>query len=269
MRRVSLVFPCLLLALGACATTDRTAAEDALAADLESTNIIPASFDERQAIRSQDLLTQAAFWAEAHDLNPSDLEAATELSIVLRKLGNPVRAAEIGRQTLALYPDNHDLLLAYGTALASSGRGAAALEPLNRALTQRSDDWRVLNALGVAYDQAGDPDQARQHFQRALDLEPAEASILSNLALSHAMSGDPATAERLLREAMIRPGADATIRQNLALVLALQGRFQEAEDMASVDTSPDMVDANMAYIRAMLTTTRRYDALRTAATGSR
>ena len=85
---------------------------------------------------------------------------------------------------------------------------------------------------------------------------------MSNLALSYAFDGDAAQAERLLREAMARPTAAATVRQNLALVIALQGRFDEAEAMARVDVSPQTAEANMAYVRAMLTSGRRWDAIR-------
>ncbi len=119
-----------------------------------------------------------------------------------------------------------------------------------------------LNALGVAQEQAGQPGPARASFQAALELQPGNPSILSNIALSYMAAGETETAERMLREAMIRPGADPTVRQNLALAMALQGRFEEAETMARVDVSPQRAEANMAYIRSMLTSRRRYDAVR-------
>jgi Flp pilus assembly protein TadD len=34
--------------------------------------------------------------------------------------------------------------------------------------------------------------------------------------------------------------------------VGLQGRFEEARDIASRDLPPDTVDANMAYLRTML-----------------
>ena len=42
------------------------------------------------------------------------------------------------------------------------------------------------------------------------------------------------------------------MRQNLALVVGLQGRFEEAEQIASQELSPDQAQANVAYLRSML-----------------
>lgn len=168
MRKISWIAPLAALALTACATTQRTPEEQALATSLESRDILPATEDERAAIRTQDLLTQAAFWAEAHDLNPSDLEAALELANVLRRLGNSTRAAEVAQQTLALYPDNPDLLLTLGASLAASGRGALAIEHLQRAAQLEPTRWQTLNALGVAYEQSGDSDRARSTDRKSV-----------------------------------------------------------------------------------------------------
>tara|TARA_R110000744_G_scaffold1843_7_gene6995 strand:- start:75875 stop:76816 length:942 start_codon:yes stop_codon:yes gene_type:complete len=262
MRISFFAIPLAALVLTACATTARTDDEQALAAELDARSIVPSTSQERSAIRSQDMLTQATFWAEAHELNPSDLEAAYELSNALRQLGNPQRAIEIAQQSLALHPGSPQLLLAYGTALTSTGRGTRATESLRRASQADPTNWRIFNTLGVAYEQGGQPDQARQSFRTALALSPGEASVMSNLALSHALSGEAETAEAMLREAMIRPGAEAAVRQNLALVIALQGRFAEAEEVARYDVTPAMAESNMAYVRAMLTSRRSYDSLR-------
>jgi Flp pilus assembly protein TadD len=42
------------------------------------------------------------------------------------------------------------------------------------------------------------------------------------------------------------------VRQNLALAVGLQGRFEEARDIASRDLPPDTVEANLTYLRSML-----------------
>ena len=232
-----------------------------MAAALETRDIVPASAEQREAIKTQDLLTQATFWAEVYDINPSDAEAALELSNVLRQMGNISRSGEIAQQALVQHPQNPGLLLAFGSALAASGWGEHAIEPLQRAVQLDSNNWQIHNTLGVSLEQTGQDEAARYNFAEALRLSPGEPAVLSNLALSYALSGNPEIAENMLREAMIRPGADATIRQNLALVIALQGRFDEAEDMARIDVTPLMAEANMDYIRSMLTSQRRYDSV--------
>ena len=255
----------LSLSLGACATSGElapTPEEQALSEELQARSIVPASAAEREAIVHQDLLTQAAFWAEAFELNPGDADAALNLSNVLRQLNNAERAGEVARQALALHPENIDLQAAYGLAMTSAGRGSLAVEPLTRATRSRPDNWTWINALGVALEQSGRSGAARTQFEQALLLSGGAPGPLNNLALSQMLSGSPEQAETLLRRAMDQNTANAQIRQNLALALALQGQFAEAQSIALIDATPEMARANMDYVRSMMNSTRRYDSLR-------
>ncbi|XBQ14839.1 MAG: tetratricopeptide repeat protein [Oceanicaulis sp.] len=264
--RARLSATCLAaFALTACAThaeLQPTEQEAALAAELQARSIVPATADERAAIENQDLLTQAAFWAEAYELNPADREAAFKLSTVLRQLSNADRAAEIARQALALHPEDAELQTAFGLALTASGRGQQAIEPLSRAQRANPDDWKLANALGVALEQSGRSDRARAQFEQALLLSGGEPVVLNNLAMAHLLAGHPERAEDLLRRAADRDEAGAEVRQNLALALALQGRFDEAERFANVDVTPEMAQASLDYVRALMSTGRSYDRLR-------
>ena len=78
--------------------------------------------------------------------------------------------------------------------------------------------------------------------------------MLNNLGMSHALEGDLTQAEATLRQASLLPKAktEPRIRQNLALVVGLQGRFDEARKVASEDLPPAEVEANMAYLKKML-----------------
>ncbi len=89
-------------------------------------------------------------------------------------------------------------------------------------------------------------------YRKALDLKPNEPSVLSNLGMSYVLEGDLRTAETYMRSASEQPGADSRVRQNLALVVGLQGRFDEAEQIASQELSPEQAQANVAYLRSML-----------------
>ena len=55
-----------------------------------------------------------------------------------------------------------------------------------------------------------------------------------------------------MRSAVDGAGADSRVRQNLALVVGLQGRFQEAEQIARQELSPQQAEANVTYLRSML-----------------
>jgi Flp pilus assembly protein TadD len=262
---IGLVMSVPAIALAGCSSTASgtrlTHQEEAVSQRMQARSIAPATAEEREAVRRQDLMTQAAFWAEAYELNPGDREAAIELSGVLRQIGQTERSGEVARQALTLFPEDAALQANYGMALVAEGQGQRAIEPLTRAAGSRGDDWRVLNALGVALEQAGRGEAARERFAQARALEPREPAILSNLALSHALAGEPERAETMLREAMNDDRAGPQVRQNLALVLALQGRFNEAERIAVIDSSPEVAEANLAYVRSMLSSPRRWDNL--------
>jgi hypothetical protein len=85
-----------------------------------------------------------------------------------------------------------------------------------------------------------------------MELAPDQPSIHSNLGMSYVLEGDLRTAERHMRKAVGMPGADSRVRQNLALVVGLQGRFQEAEEIARRELSAEQAQANVAYLRSML-----------------
>ena len=76
--------------------------------------------------------------------------------------------------------------------------------------------------------------------------------MLSNLGLSYVLSKDLPKAEETLRRAYASPGADARVRQNLGLVVGLQGRFAEAETIVKADLPADEAEANVAYLKQML-----------------
>ena len=70
--------------------------------------------------------------------------------------------------------------------------------------------------------------------------------------MSYLLEGDLKTAESYMRQAIRMPGADSRVRQNLALVVGLQGRFDEAEQIAKAELSPEQAAQNIAYLRGTL-----------------
>lgn len=246
--------------LSACATQP-DATDEALAQSMEK-DIRPESAATREEIGRQDILTQATFWAHEYDKNPMDMEAAVKLARLVRKMGNPGRAAAIGNQALALHPDNRDLLVITGQALVEQGKPRQAISYLQTALKKDPTDVSALSALGVALDQSGKHKAALTKFTQAYSLSPNDPNIMSNIGISHAMQGDAATAETWLRMAMRQPSAGPQVRQNLALVLALQGKFAQAEAMASRDLPPEMAQKNIEYVKSLVTRPNAWSELR-------
>ena len=249
-------------ALAACAhgpTDEELAYRESIANE----SLLPATEEEREAIRSQDPITQATFWGMEFERSPGDMEAAVEFVGALRAIGSEQRAQEVASQALAMAPNNAELLSHLGKSLLTSGDANGSVNILRRAMVAAPDDLSIPVALGVAYDQTGRHREAQNTYRRVLERDPNSAAALSNLGLSLALTGNPEEAEIYLRRAVVQPEAGARERQNLALVLSIQGKFDEARDVGAADLPDELVDANIDYFRAMLTPRQRnYSTLR-------
>ena len=189
---------------------------------------------------------------EFYSKNPNDKSTAMRYASVLQMNGDSDQSLAVMRKLAIDYPKDRDVLAAYGKALAAAGQFEPALDAVRRAQTPEYPDWKLTSAEGAILDQMGDSKQARELYRKALEQKPDEPSVLSNLGMSYLLEGDLKTAETYMRSAAGQSGADSRVRQNLALVVGLQGRFDEAEQIASQELSPDQAQANVAYLRSML-----------------
>ena len=250
-----------LLMLPACSTTQYTPAETEAAQTLTPAAYQQRTQEDREAVETQDLFAQAAFWSREYDLNPADLEAAIKLSSSLRRLGNPAQALEIAQTARAMYPRDTNLMAEYGANLIALERGKEAIAPLSTAVRGAPQNARLWSLLGAAHDQMAQYDRARELYGRALSITPNDPSVMANLGLSFALQGDARTAEIWLRRAAANPQASPGVRQNLALVLGLQGKYDEAEALARQDLDPNSAENNLAYMRSMRSGSRSYGAI--------
>ena len=193
------------------------------------------------------------FYRDRYHANPNDADAALGYGKALRNTGQRSQAVAVLEQATIAHPDNKALLAGYGRALADNGNFQQAFDVLGRAHSPEDPDWRILSAQGTVLDQLGRGEEARQYYASALRIVPDEPSVLSNLGLSYLLSKDLANAEEILRRANSRPDVDQRVRLNLALVLGLRGRIAEAEELAKQGRPPEEADANVAYLRRMLT----------------
>lgn len=252
--------PLALLAvstLAACATTGEGAGSPTAQAAV-SPHQRGVDRAARERIGREDMLTQMAFWAGEYDSFPNDLEAAQKFSEALRLGGRNDRAAQTAGEALRRFPDDRPLLLTYGLSTLANNNAQGALRPLAMAAAADPQNWRARSALGVALDQLGRYAEARQAYQEALAIRPNDPAILTNMGMSHLISGEPADAEQVLRQAAALPNAPPQARLNLAVAVALQGRFDEAEQLERSDLPPATVQANMAYLRGLLSDPRSW-----------
>jgi Flp pilus assembly protein TadD len=205
---------------------------------------------------------------QSYARNPNDRGLAIKYATVLQMNGDADQSLAVMRKLAIAYPKDRDVLAAYGKALAANGQFQPALDAVRRAQTPEYPDWKLASAEGAILDQLGQKDQARELYRKALELKPNEPSVLSNLGMSYLLGGDLRMAETYLRSAAGQPNADSRVRQNLALVVGLQGRFDEAEKIASQELPPDQAEANVAYLRKILSQQNAWNQLKKQDKGS-
>ena len=216
------------------------------------TGSIPSLSKPVADMTSTELSQAAERIGKTYEAYPKDKQAGLNYAMLLHMTGKDDQALAVMQKVTILNPTDSQVLAAYGKAQAAAGQLEQALQTIGRAQTADRPDWRLKSAEGAILDQLGRPDDARSRYREALDLAPNEPSILSNLGISYMLSKDLPSAEKYLRAAAQQPGADSRVRQNLALAVGLQGRYDEAEQIASRELSPDQSKANIQYLRSMM-----------------
>ncbi len=201
--------------------------------------------------------------------DPKNINKAMAYANALESIGQTQQQMEVYKSLTAAHPGNAKLSGLYGKKLLQSGHSGEAVPVLEQAAAAPGADWRVHSALGSAYDQQGLYQKAREQYQAALAGDANNLSVLNNLGMSHALEGNLKEAEITLRRAdqLPRSRSEPRIRQNLALVVGLQGRFDEASQIASQDLPQDQVDANMAYLKKMLSQPNTWQQISDSAEG--
>ncbi len=213
------------------------------------------------SIRNQnpdDLRSLSKVQGEKYAVRPGEKHAGLRYAQTLRALGQHAQAVAVLQSTAIANQKDTEVQAAFGKALAEAGQLDQAAIVLANAHSPDHPDWRILSAQGTVADQQGDHEKAQGYYKQALQIAPNEPSVLSNLGLSYALAKQLNEAENVLRMAVSQPKSEPKIRGNLALVLALQGKFAESEDMAKRDLSPQDADANIAYMRQMMSQQNRW-----------
>jgi Flp pilus assembly protein TadD len=205
-----------------------------------STGSIPAATRSYDHMNMEQLRQAEESAGKAYERSPKDKSVGMNYASVLMMTGKNTQALAVMQQIAIANPADRDVLAAYGKSQAAAGQLEHALSTIQRAQTPDRPDWRLYSAEGAVLDQLGRSNEARSRYRQALDLKPNDPSVLSNLGMSYVQS------------AIAQPGADSRVRQNLALVVGLQGRFAEAERIAVQELSPQQAQANLTYLRAML-----------------
>lgn len=238
------------LTLGACAVNPTTTGS------IGSPDFAAASPDQRQSALAQ---LQAQY-----KKNPRDKATTLYYAAALRSNGQAEQSVAVLEAGIGQFRRDPEMLVAYAKALSAAGRFEQAMNVVEGAIDPTAPDWNALLVKGAILDQSGRNAEARDIYQTALRIAPQQASIHANLGLSYAMTNELEAAEKELRLAVTLRGANSQVRQNLALVVGLQGRFDEAQTLFGAELPPAQVEANMSYIRALLTQQNRWDLIKGA-----
>lgn len=239
-----------VLALSACAANPMTTGS----IGSPDPSAVPA--DQRAAAIGQ--------LAARYKQNPSDRNTALYYAAALRSNGQGAQAVAVLEVTVGKHPRDPEVAVEYAKALSAAGRFDQALSIVERAIDPTVPNWNALLVKGAILDQNGRNAEARQAYATALKVAPDQPSIHANLGLSYAMTNDLTAAEKELRLAVSLRGANSQVRQNLALIVGLQGRFDEAQQLFAAELPQAQVEANMSYIRALLTQQNRWDLIKGA-----
>jgi len=222
------------------------------ATDRQTTGSVKAPSKPIHEMNQSDLNQAVEYWQKRYEKYPKNKMVGLKFATALRTTGRNEQGLAVMQRMAIHHPEDREVLGAYGKALAGNGDLHKALQTIQRAQTPDNPDWKLHSAEGAIYDQLGKPKLARAQYRKALDLKPNEPSVLSNLGMSYLLAGDQRAAETYLRQAMDQPEADSRVRQNLSLVIGLQGRFKEAETVAAGELPPAEAQANVAFLRKML-----------------
>ena len=230
------------IALSGCASSP---AKNGLADPLTTGSTAPA---EKASI------TKTTMAGKRWRANPGNVKYGLDYARRLALLEQTGQQLAVLGEVARRNPDNIAVQSYYGKQLVYHGRAAQASEVFLLVVKKGKADWKVYSALGSTLDQQARHKEARRYYALALRQKPDRLSILNNMGMSFALEGNLKEAEKILRRADGLPQSRKVprIRQNLALVVGLQGRFEESKKIASRDLPPRAVQANLAYLKKML-----------------
>jgi tetratricopeptide (TPR) repeat protein len=174
--------------------------------------------------------TEAVHWLEEALRRRKRYPAALrELSATLLLADDLPKAAEIGRQTIAMQPADTEALTNLGNIYLRQGRISEAQVVLQRALSLNADLPEANNLLGIIWLGQKDTQKAEVAFRTAIRSQPDMPEAQNNLANLLADRDDFKQAEFHLQKAIASDASYADAHHSYGLLLARMGNFAKAE----------------------------------------
>ena len=221
----------------------------------------------QQGLQGEDVVLLVKHLAEAEACTPATLEPVTSLSASLAQDSKSKAskakgsAATRSAQSSKNIPENQEINIllslfkqnlckeaaalaqsmtlrfpsygfgwkALGVAYKQMGQSAAALAPMQKAITLLPGDADVHSNMGAALHDLGRMIEAEASLRRALQIDPKNAQALSNMGLTLQTLGRYTEAEATLKKVLKLKPDFAEAHNNLGNALKAQGRLSEAQ----------------------------------------
>ncbi len=133
-------------------------------------------------------------------------------------------------RALTAYPDNEQILYAYGLFLDESGQKKQALAIMKKLLILNADHTGALNYIGYRWaENKINLNRAFLYLTRAKELKPENASIHDSLGWVYFQMGSLAEAVQSLKEAIAMEPDDPAVYEHLAAAQAASGHREAAK----------------------------------------
>ena len=184
----------------------------------------------RRADKPNDAVRAAR---EALKLDPNDLDAQTQLAVVLSQTGKLPEALELLEAAVKRDPNNPGPALILGSILTTAGKNDDAAKLLKGLLDKFPNNDEVVRTarsqLSIVYVNSGDYAKGEGELESLLARNPDDAGVNNDLGYLYADQGkNLEKAESMIRKALAEEPENYAYLDSLGWVLFKQGKLKEA-----------------------------------------
>jgi len=142
----------------------------------------------QSSLLAEDYATALEYFTEMKENGSEGPDVYRHLAACYNGLGQSEQAMEMINAGLAINPSDPNLILEKVNAYLKEGKGAEAVEDLNKLLELDPNNAQLCFALGTIYGDENngdvfDVDKARQYYERALEINPDYYDAIYNIGV--------------------------------------------------------------------------------------